>query len=112
MLLARQVVKDLAVEHGACIRPIQLRRTNLDTGDTNGHFRAFDQQNGKILWDVNLGAEVSGYPVTFAVKGKQYVAVSTGSSLVSGAVKNSSPMASGNGAPNTAMDEVKTRRGA
>ena len=32
MPLARQVVKDLAVEHGACIRPIQLRRTNLDTG--------------------------------------------------------------------------------
>ena len=56
------------------------------TGDTVGHFRAFDQQNGKVLWDVNLGAEVSGYPVTFAVKGKQYVAVSTGSSLVSNAV--------------------------
>src|SRR5580704_4073897 len=33
MPLARQVVLDLAVEHGACIRPVQLRRTNLDTGD-------------------------------------------------------------------------------
>jgi len=33
MPLARQVVRDLAVEHGACIRPIQLRRTNLDTGE-------------------------------------------------------------------------------
>jgi hypothetical protein len=32
MPLAREVVKDLAVEHGACIRPVQLRRTNLDTG--------------------------------------------------------------------------------
>jgi len=31
----RQVVKDLAVEHGACIRPIQLRRTNLDTGEVD-----------------------------------------------------------------------------
>ena len=30
--LAREVVKDLAVEHGACIRPVQLRRTSLDTG--------------------------------------------------------------------------------
>jgi alcohol dehydrogenase (cytochrome c) len=30
---------------------------------------------------VNLGSPVSGYPVTFAVNGKQYVAVSTGSSL-------------------------------
>ena len=27
MPLAREVVQDLAVEHGACIRPIQLRRT-------------------------------------------------------------------------------------
>ena len=33
MPLAQQVVRDLAVEHGACIRPVQLRRTNLDTGD-------------------------------------------------------------------------------
>jgi hypothetical protein len=35
MPLARQVVRDLAVEHGACIRPVQLRRTNLDTGDVD-----------------------------------------------------------------------------
>jgi hypothetical protein len=34
MPLARDVVKDLAVEHGACIRPIQLRRTDLATGQT------------------------------------------------------------------------------
>jgi hypothetical protein len=32
MPLARDVVKDLAVEHGACIRPLQLRRTDLETG--------------------------------------------------------------------------------
>ena len=35
MPLARQVVLDLAVEHGACIRPVQLRRTNLDTGQVD-----------------------------------------------------------------------------
>src|SRR5271166_585883 len=35
MPLARQVVRDLAVEHGACIRPVQLRRTNLDTGQVD-----------------------------------------------------------------------------
>jgi hypothetical protein len=33
MPLARQVVEDVAVEHGACVRPIQLRRTDLDTGE-------------------------------------------------------------------------------
>ena len=31
MPLAREVVQELAVEHGACVRPVQLRRTNLDT---------------------------------------------------------------------------------
>jgi hypothetical protein len=32
MPLARNVVRGLAVEHGACTRPVQLRRTDLDTG--------------------------------------------------------------------------------
>jgi hypothetical protein len=35
MPLAREAVRDLAVEHGACIRPIQLRRRNLDTGEVD-----------------------------------------------------------------------------
>ncbi|MEO2194996.1 MAG: PQQ-binding-like beta-propeller repeat protein [bacterium] len=47
-------------------------------GDTNGRFRAFDQNTGAILWQINLGSPVSGYPITFAVDGRQYVAVSTG----------------------------------
>ncbi len=49
-------------------------------GDVNGRFRAMDQNNGEILWEVNLGAAVNGYPATFAVDGRQYVAVSTGGS--------------------------------
>jgi alcohol dehydrogenase (cytochrome c) len=49
-------------------------------GDTNGRFRAFDQNNGDILWEVNLGSPVNGYPVTYEVDGRQYVAVSTGGS--------------------------------
>ena len=52
-------------------------------GDTNGHFRAFDQDTGRVLWDVNLGSPVTGYPITYSVAGKQYVAVSVGNSLVS-----------------------------
>lgn len=53
------------------------------TGDTVGHFRAFDDQSGKLLWDVSLGSPVTGYPITYSVNGKQYVAVSVGNSLVS-----------------------------
>ncbi len=32
MPLARNVVKEVAAEHGACQRPVQLRRTDIDTG--------------------------------------------------------------------------------
>ncbi len=47
-------------------------------GDVNGRFRAFDDRTGEILWEINLGSSVSGFPITFAVDGRQYVAVSTG----------------------------------
>jgi len=55
----------------------------LFAGDTNGRFRAFDQDSGKILWETSLGAPVTGYPITYSVRGKQYVAVSVGNSLAS-----------------------------
>jgi len=47
-------------------------------GDHNGRFRAFDHETGEVLWEVNLGGIVSGYPVTYAVDGVQYIAVNTG----------------------------------
>ena len=46
---------------------------------------------GKVLWEMNLGSPVTGYPITFAVDGKQYVAVSTGPSLVAGATNRLTP---------------------
>ena len=51
-------------------------------GDAAGHFKAYDERTGKVLWDQNLGSPVSGFPITFSVQGKQYVAVTTGPSLV------------------------------
>jgi alcohol dehydrogenase (cytochrome c) len=50
----------------------------LFAGDSHGRFRAMDQQDGKVLWEINLGSPVTGYPATFEVDGHQYVAVSTG----------------------------------
>ena len=47
-------------------------------GDVNGRFRAFDHETGEILWEINLGSPVSGFPITYAVDGRQYVAISTG----------------------------------
>ena len=60
-------------------------------GDDNGRFRAFDDKTGKVLWETNLGSPVSGFPVTFGVGGKQYVAVSTGTSLVSSSALRLTP---------------------
>ena len=48
-------------------------------GDVNGRFRALDHETGEILWEINLGSSVTGFPITYAVDGRQYVAVSTGS---------------------------------
>ncbi|MFZ9584377.1 MAG: pyrroloquinoline quinone-dependent dehydrogenase [Pseudohongiellaceae bacterium] len=50
-------------------------------GDLQGNVRAFDQATGAVLWQVNLGSSVTGYPISFAVDGRQYLAVSTGSSV-------------------------------
>ena len=60
-------------------------------GDHNGRFRAFDHETGEVLWEINLGSPLTGFPITYAVDGRQYVAVSTGSSLTSGAFNRLTP---------------------
>ena len=54
-------------------------------GDTNGRFRTLDQETGEVLWEINLGSGVTGFPVTYAVDGTRYVAVSTGTSITTAA---------------------------
>jgi alcohol dehydrogenase (cytochrome c) len=44
-------------------------------------FYAVAADDGRLLWDVRLGARVSGSPVSYAVNGQQYVAVAAGSSV-------------------------------
>jgi alcohol dehydrogenase (cytochrome c) len=60
-------------------------------GDVSGRFRAFDQATGKVLWETNLGSAVTGYPITYEVDGKQYVAVSTGTSLATAGISRLTP---------------------
>jgi alcohol dehydrogenase (cytochrome c) len=60
-------------------------------GDLAGSLRAFDAETGKVLWETSLGAYVTGHPVTFAVDGKQYIAVSTGRSNVTGGLSRLTP---------------------
>jgi len=51
-------------------------------GDSNGRFRAHDHETGEVLWEINLGSSVSGYPITYSVNGQQYVAVNTGAGQI------------------------------
>ena len=51
----------------------------LFSGGTNDRlFRAFDAKTGKILWQFPTLSGVNGVPVSFAVDGKQYIAVQSG----------------------------------
>ena len=47
-------------------------------GDLNRRFKAFDAETGKVLWETIVGGIVSVSTITYAVNGKQYVAVMTG----------------------------------
>ena len=60
-------------------------------GDVNGRFRALDQETGEELWSINLGSPVTGFPIAFAVDGRQYVAVSTGTAATTGAFVRLTP---------------------
>ncbi len=50
----------------------------LFSGSQNRQFTAYDAATGKALWEVGLNATPSSYPVTYAVDGKQCVAVVSG----------------------------------
>ncbi|MFK7912328.1 MAG: PQQ-binding-like beta-propeller repeat protein [Pseudomonadales bacterium] len=47
-------------------------------GDLARYFKAFDTRTGKVVWQTRLAAPTHGYPISYAVDGRQYVAVPTG----------------------------------
>jgi alcohol dehydrogenase (cytochrome c) len=47
-------------------------------GDLGGSFKAVNVRDGKVVWETHLATSVQGYPISFSVGGKQYIAVATG----------------------------------
>ena len=48
----------------------------------NAHgFRAVNAENGEVLWETIVGGPISTSNITYAVNGRQYVAVITGNNL-------------------------------
>jgi alcohol dehydrogenase (cytochrome c) len=52
-------------------------------GEDSGAFAALEASTGKLLWHFPLGAHWKASPMTYAVDGKQYVAVAADGNIVS-----------------------------
>ena len=60
----------------------------LFTGLRSGYFQAHDAGTGDLLWKTSLGGQISNGPMTYAVDGRQYVAVISGHSLSTFALRD------------------------
>ena len=54
----------------------------LFSGGREGYFYALDGRSGDLLWKANVGGAVASGPISYSVNGRQYIAVSAGSSLL------------------------------
>jgi glucose dehydrogenase len=52
------------------------------TGDAEGYLIAFDARTGKVLWRFQTGAAISGPPISYALDGRQYIAVAAGPTML------------------------------
>jgi alcohol dehydrogenase (cytochrome c) len=50
-------------------------------GDDAQSFEALDARDGRPLWHFNVGQDISASPMTYAVDGRQYVAIAAGSNV-------------------------------
>jgi len=55
----------------------------LFVGDINRRFMAFDDSTGELLWQSIVSAPVSGSAISYAVDGRQYIAVAVGGGTAS-----------------------------
>ncbi|HVZ20787.1 MAG TPA: PQQ-binding-like beta-propeller repeat protein [Vicinamibacterales bacterium] len=69
-------------------------------GDANGRFKAYDDRTGQVLWETIIGSAASGYPISYSVGGRQYVAIITGPSLAAQTDERQTPEYTPDNAPN------------
>jgi len=51
-------------------------------GTQTGQFKAYDAANGKELWSFQTGSGITGLPIAWEHKGRQYITVTSGSATV------------------------------
>jgi alcohol dehydrogenase (cytochrome c) len=52
-------------------------------GGREGYFLALDARSGEVLWRESLGGQINAAPMSYAVNGRQHVAIAAGSALFS-----------------------------
>jgi alcohol dehydrogenase (cytochrome c) len=52
------------------------------SGDRQGYLIAFDDRTGKVLWKFQTGGAIVAPPISYAVGGKQYIAVAAGGAMM------------------------------
>ena len=57
----------------------------------DGTFTAFDDQTMEMRWKINIGSGFTAPPISFAVNGKQYIAIATGLSRIARGTLAKSP---------------------
>jgi alcohol dehydrogenase (cytochrome c) len=90
-----QGVQAVDPETGKAQWKFQLTQSSLSAGvlatagglvfvaSREGDFLALDAASGKALWHFGTGAEIASSPMSYAVNGRQYVAVSSAGALFS-----------------------------
>ena len=60
----------------------------LFVGNPQGELEALDQKTGRKLWGFKTGSGIVTNPMSFAVDGRQYVAIASGGNILSFAIAN------------------------
>ena len=66
-------------------------------GDEYRHFIALDGRTGRKVWQLGLSGPVMGNPVSYAVDGRQYIAVMVGAIAATSATPATSCLKSSHG---------------
>ncbi|MDQ2944608.1 MAG: PQQ-dependent dehydrogenase, methanol/ethanol family, partial [Acidobacteriota bacterium] len=52
------------------------------TGDAEGYLFALDARTGKALWRFQAGGTIIAPPISYALNGRQYIAVAAGETML------------------------------
>ena len=56
-------------------------------GGREGYFFALNAKTGELLWKASLGGQINNAAMSYAVNGKQYIAIAAGTSLFTFALR-------------------------